>query len=466
MGFKTVYICDKCGEIYAKWAGKCAACGAWNSLIEDVIEETKGKKNNVEKNKARNAWLNTDSTATYLTHIEASDTQERLKTNIKELDRLLGGGIVKGSVVLIGGEPGSGKSTLLLQVCKSLKNEELIHYYTGEESKNQIKLRAIRLNVEGSNTKIIADNRTEFICDLIKKEKPSFVIIDSIQTLVCEDIPSGAGSISQVKESTTKLLTIAKDMNIPIFIIGHVNKDGAIAGPKVLEHIVDTVLYFEGDKTLPFRVLRAIKNRFGSTNEIAMFDMTSKGLEEVINPSEAMLKGRPNNTSGNSITCIIEGTRPILAEIQVLINNTMFGMPRRTSVGYDHNRVNLLYAVLEKRLGYDLSQKDSYINIVGGLKISETCCDLPILLSTISSVIDKPIPDDMIIVGEIGLGGEVRSVSNIEIRIKEAEKIGFKTIIVPEQNINDIDKGFNIEIIPVKNIREAFNKIFKDKTNK
>lgn len=465
MALRTVYVCSHCGETFVRWTGQCSNCHSWNTIEEDTIEVSKGGATKaIEKKKKLINTGSENSNPQILFDISADDNKDRIKTNMHELDRVLGGGFVKGSVILLSGEPGAGKSTLILHVCEALKTLNNILYVTGEESVSQIKLRANRLGVEGKNVSIVAESNVSRILEIIKKDKPDIFVIDSIQTMVCDEVESSAGSITQVKESAAKFLEIAKENDIPTIIIGHVNKDGAIAGPKVLEHIVDTVLYFEGDKMLPFRILRAVKNRYGSTNEIGMFDMTSKGLKEILNPSATLLDGRPKDVSGSCITCIIEGTRPVLSEIQALTNTTAFGMPRRTSSGFDNNRANLLYAVIEKRTGYSLNNKDIYINIVGGLSIDETACDLAVAIATISSVLDKPCPDDLISIGEIGLGGEIRSVNFVEARIKEAEHLGFKKIIIPETNMKQLDSSeYKIKIIPIRYLKEIITKVFTEK---
>ena len=360
-------------------------------------------------------------------------------TGISELDRVLGGGIVIGSVTLIGGEPGIGKSTILLQLCGEVSKTKNVLYVTGEESVRQIKLRAVRLNVPEDNISLVAESDVDEICGLIESMKPDLVVIDSIQTMRCTDISSSSGTVSQVKESSARFLNVAKTLEIPTFIVGHVNKDGAIAGPKVMEHIVDTVLYFEGDKTLPYRVLRAVKNRYGSTNEIGMFDMTGRGLAQIENPSQVMLEGRPIGISGTCVACVMEGTRPVLSEIQALATKTSFPSPRRTASGFDYNRMYLLLAVLEKRAGYAFYNQDVYINIIGGLKLDETACDLPVCIALASSLLDLPVDEKTIAIGEVGLGGEVRSVTHLETRLREAQRVGFDTAIVPKHNLKMID---------------------------
>lgn len=456
--FKTVYVCTNCGEVTSRWMGKCQSCGEWNTLVEDVVRDEKTGKNSTAS--TGNAVMKNIS-VTRLNEMTENDENSRIITGFSELDRVLGGGIVVGSVVLLGGEPGAGKSTLLLQICGSLSKDYSVLYITGEESVRQIKLRAARLNIKGENIKLAAENDITAICALIEAEKPDLVVIDSIQTMNYDGISSSSGSVSQVKECTARLLAVAKANEIPVFIVGHVNKDGAIAGPKVMEHIVDTVLYFEGDRMLPYRVLRSVKNRYGSTNEIGMFDMTQKGLTQIENPSKLLLEGRPVGVSGNCVACAMEGTRPILSELQALVTKTGFGTPRRASSGFDSNRCNLLLAVLEKRAGYFLGNLDVYINIVGGLRLDEPACDLAFCMAVVSGLLDKPIRDDCIAIGEIGLGGEVRAVNNIELRVKEAVRIGFKKIIIPKNNLKQLDlKEYpEIEIVGVGYIQQAINNI-------
>ena len=395
------------------------------------------------------------TSAKTLSKISSADEQ-RYITGISELDRVLGGGIVKGSVVLLSGDPGIGKSTILLQICKAFSDKLNIMYVSGEESPNQIKLRASRLSVEGDNVTIVSDTDTLSVCEYIKAQKPDLVMIDSIQTMQISEIASSAGSLVQVRESTNMLLRTGKALEIPILIVGHVNKGGDIAGPKVLEHIVDTVIYFEGERNQSYRILRAIKNRFGSTNEIGVFEMTDKGLMVVENPSAMLLSGRINNVSGGCITCVIEGTRPILSEIQGLVTTTGFGNPRRMANGYDFNRLNMLLAVLEKRLGLFFSNLDTYLNVVGGMRLDEPAADLAVCMSLVSGLRDIPIGDNVIAFGEVGLSGEIRAVPRALSRIKEAKSLGFTTCIMPKSSykaLTSVPDG--IEIIPVKNLKEA-----------
>lgn len=453
---KTVYVCSECGETSMRWLGRCPSCGAWNTMTEDVVVPTPPPSAKSPAAIAARAQAST-LMAKNLRDISSTEGKSRILTGIKELDRVLGGGIVLGSVILLGGEPGVGKSTMLLQLCGAVATEHSVLYITGEESERQIKLRANRLEIVQDNIQLAAESDVDEICGLIMQTKPDLVIIDSIQTMRCNDIASSSGTVSQIKESTSRFLNVAKTLEIPTFIVGHVNKDGAIAGPKVMEHIVDTVLYFEGDKTLPYRVLRAAKNRFGSTNEIGMFDMTGTGLAEIQNPSQLLLEGRPLGISGTCVACTMEGTRPILSEVQALATKSALNNPRRTSSGFDYNRANLLMAVLEKRLGYFLGNLDIYINIVGGLRLDETACDLPVCLALASSVMDTPIGDKTIVIGEVGLGGEVRGVTHLETRLREAQRIGFDRAIIPQQNLKNINpKDYNtLQIIGVRYLKDA-----------
>lgn len=452
---KTVYVCTNCGEISSRWMGRCLSCGEWNTMTEDVVKEAAGKGLSASQSARANSGVLI--TASKLKDISTTEEKSRIVTGITELDRVLGGGIVLGSVVLLGGEPGAGKSTLLLQLCGAVSQKTDVLYITGEESTRQIKLRATRLQVEQDNIALAAETDIGSICDLIEQTTPGVVIIDSIQTMHCAEISSSAGSVSQVKECTARLLTVAKSLEIPTFIVGHVNKDGAIAGPKVMEHIVDTVLYFEGDKMLPYRVLRAVKNRYGSTNEIGMFDMTGTGLKVIENPSKLLLEGRPMGISGNCVACTMEGSRPILSEIQALVTKTGFGTPRRAASGFDYNRMNLLLAVLEKRAGFFMGNLDVYINIVGGLDLDETACDLSVCMAVISSLLDKPVPDDLVAIGEVGLGGELRNVANLDYRLKEAQRMGFTRAIVPAHSLSQVNKKDfpKIKLVGAAYVKEA-----------
>ena len=412
---KTAYVCSLCGYDSAKWFGQCPSCGEWNTMEEFSVSVLSEKKRGFNADRTRAVAID-----------EISETSEiRYDTGISEFNRVLGGGLVKGSLVLIGGDPGIGKSTILLQACKNLAQTKKVLYISGEESASQIKLRASRLDATGKNLFVLCETDAEYITEVIMKDKPDVVIIDSIQTMNITDVQSATGSVTQVRECTNLFMRTAKSLSIPVFIVGHVNKDGNIAGPKVLEHIVDTVLYFEGDKNMSYRILRAVKNRFGSTNEIGVFTMGDSGLEEVPNPSEMLLEGRPKNTSGTCVMCVMEGSRPILAEVQALVTPTGFGTPRRMTNGYDFNRMSMLIAVLEKRAGYYFANTDVYLNIIGGLRINEPASDLSVVLALVSSLKDMILKDDVIAFGEIGLTGEIRSVSKIAERVNEARKLKF-----------------------------------------
>ncbi len=443
---KTAFICSSCGYSTPKWAGKCPDCGEWDTFEEQIISDEKSKTISSSSIKPMK-----------LTDIEGF-IEHRYDTGIDELNRVLGSGLVKGSVVLLSGDPGIGKSTLLLQTTQSLGKKRSVLYVSGEESPHQLKIRASRVGVTSENLTVICDTDAEAICEYIKSSLPDVVIIDSIQTMGIKEINSLPGSITQVRECSNLFMRYAKTLNIPIIIVGHVNKDGNIAGPKVLEHIVDCVLYFEGEKNLSYRILRAVKNRYGSTNEIGVFEMNDKGLQEVKNPSQALISGKPSNVSGSCIASVIEGSRPILAEVQGLVCQSGFGTPRRMSTGFDYNRMSLLVAVLEKRAGYFMGNCDIFVNVAGGLKIDEPASDLPVALTLISSLKDEVIRDDCIAFGEIGLAGEIRSVSFAELRIKEAIRLGFKKCIISEHNIKELPKEFNnqIEIVGVNNIRSAY----------
>ncbi len=448
---KTVYICNECGYESAKWMGQCQGCRKWNTLSEEVIAPAKP-----------NMSVGGTAIAAKAQPIGqiSFENEHRYKTGIAELDRVLGGGIVKGSVALISGDPGIGKSTILLQVCKNIDKDIKVLYVSGEESAVQLKLRANRLGVDRDNLLIMAETDTGGICEYIRTEKPDLVMIDSIQTMRISELSSSSGSIVQVRESSNLLLSIGKSLDIPIIIVGHVNKGGEIAGPKVLEHIVDTVLYFEGERNQSYRILRAVKNRYGSTNEIGVFEMTDKGLEEVENPSAMLLSGRISGVSGSAITCVMEGTRPILAEVQALVTASGFGNPRRMATGFDYNRFNLILAVLEKREGLFFSNLDAYLNIVGGLRLDEPAVDLAVAMALVSGVRDTAISDDTVIFGEIGLSGEVRSVPKIVERVKEAARLGFTRCIVPKSSLKQLSavKG-DIELIGVSTLSAALQLI-------
>lgn len=446
---KSVYVCSECGFESPKWFGKCPGCGQWNTMSEEIREPA-------PKSSFSSGAHRPYTRAVPISEISMTE-EERYHTGMSELDRVLGGGIVRGSLILISGEPGIGKSTILLQICGYLGESLKILYVSGEESARQIKLRASRLAVESDNLYILAETDIQAVIEQIRQEKPDLVMIDSIQTMNFTDLNSSPGSVSQVRECTSAVMRTAKSLEIPVIIVGHVNKDGAIAGPKVLEHIVDTVLYFEGDRQLSYRILRAVKNRYGSTNEIGVFDMAENGLRQVENPSQALLSGRPLNVSGTCVTCVIEGSRPILAEIQGLATTSGFGTPRRMSTGFDYNRMSLLLAVLEKRAGYFFSNLDAYVNVVGGLRLDEPACDLAVALALVSSLKDKPLNDKAIAFGEIGLAGELRAVTQIEARISEADRLGFEKCILPEHCLSRIVSKFdNIKLIGVKNVKQAF----------
>ncbi|MDO5123476.1 MAG: DNA repair protein RadA [Eubacteriales bacterium] len=445
---KNVYICSECGYESPKWYGKCPSCGEWNTMNEEVV------------NKAAGSTSFTKTAAVYtkpqsITEISTQD-EHRYITDISELDRVLGGGIVKGSLILLGGDPGIGKSTILLQICRNLCKNLKILYVSGEESKRQLKLRAARLDAESDNLLVLTETDVQVIAEVIRTDKPDLVMIDSIQTMSISELNSSPGSVTQVRECTNFLMRVAKGLDIPMFVVGHVNKEGSIAGPKVLEHIVDAVLYFEGDKQMSYRILRAVKNRFGSTNEIGVFQMTEQGLEVVENPSMMLLSGRPKNVSGTCVACTMEGTRPILAEVQGLASATAFGNPRRMSTGFDYSRMALLVAVLEKRAGYYFSNSDVYVNVIGGLRLDEPATDLAVAMALVSSLKDIPIAEDAIAFGEIGLAGEIRSVSHAQERVNEAARLGFSRIVIPFHNLKRISAPNGVSLVGVKNVREAF----------
>lgn len=441
---KTIFFCQSCGNEYSKWMGQCPACKEWNSLVEETKKVTRpGKTKGLSAPEP-----------VKISQVVSGETQ-RITTNMEELDRVLGGGIVPGSLCLIGGDPGIGKSTLLLQVCNQLaKKNKKVLYISGEESMQQIKIRADRLGAL-QDLYLLCETNLELIEEVIRAEKPEIVIIDSIQTMYMDTVASAPGSVSQVREATAVLLQMAKGLNISIFIVGHVTKEGAVAGPRVLEHMVDVVLYFEGDRYAAYRLLRGVKNRFGATNEIGVFEMVSEGLREVENPSAYMLDGKPENASGSVVTCAIEGTRPMLMEIQALVCQTNFGMPRRTSAGMDINRVNLLMAVLEKRLGLHLSNCDSYINIAGGLRLNEPAMDLAVVMALLSSYKNCALDSKTLVFGEVGLSGEVRAVKQAALRIQEAKKLGFTRCILPQVSLEGIETVKGMECIGVKNLEQV-----------
>ena len=447
---KSIYFCQNCGHEESKWLGQCPMCREWNTFVEKKVTVSKGT---AAKNTVREAEVVTLSSV-------STDQEDRMQTEIEELDRVLGGGVVPGSLVLVGGDPGIGKSTLLLQVCKRLSDQgRKVLYISGEESLKQIKLRANRMGTFSDHLLLLCETNLETIRQVIEREHPAVAVIDSIQTMYSEEVTAAPGSVSQVREATNTLMQIAKGLNITIFIVGHVTKEGTVAGPRVLEHMVDTVLYFEGDRHASYRILRGVKNRFGSTNEIGVFEMRETGLEEVPNPSEYMLNGRPEDASGSVVACSMEGTRPILMEIQALVCRSNFGMPRRTAAGTDYNRVNLLMAVLEKRVGLPLSNYDAYINIAGGIRMNEPAIDLGIVMAIVSSYKNQSISPGTIVFGEVGLSGEVRAVSMPEQRVAEARKLGFKTCIMPQVSKDMLKKIEGIEVIGVKSVNQAMNLI-------
>ena len=450
---RTVYVCSECGYESLKWNGKCAGCGAWNSLEESTPAPA------VKSAPGARAAVDLSDRILELSQVDM-ESEVRYRTGMGELDRVLGGGLVKGELVLLGGEPGIGKSTLLLQICQYLGQNHSVLYVSGEESARQIKLRAQRLGVDTESLYLLTVNDAEAICDTICSTEPDVVIIDSIQTMSLSQISSSPGSLTQVRECTNLFMHTAKRQEIPIFIVGHVNKDGAIAGPKVMEHIVDAVLYFEGERHLSYRILRAVKNRFGSTNEIGVFEMIDKGLREVENPSQMLLAGRPHGVSGTCVACVMEGSRPILAEVQALATKSGFSSPRRMSTGVDFGRMAIIMAVLEKRLGMFFGTLDVYLNIVGGFRLDEPAGDLPVALALSSCLLDKPIDEKLIAFGEIGLGGEVRSVTHLIQRVREAERMGFETCIVPKQSLQTIDPSqYNMRIIGVSSLKQAVSVI-------
>lgn len=449
---KSTFECMACGYQSPKWMGKCPNCGAWNQMEEVIEHKQKGPKNAISESQS-------DNKVEKLKDI-TKESVPRNHTQMKELDRVLGGGIVPGSLILIGGDPGIGKSTLLLQVCAMLSQNHPVLYISGEESVRQTKLRADRLLEDAGELDVYAETNLQIIHETVKRSKPKFLVIDSIQTIFHPEVTSAPGSVSQVRECTQELMRIAKQMNIATFIVGHVTKEGQIAGPRLLEHMVDTVLYFEGDTHHSYRILRAVKNRFGSTNEMGIFEMKNTGLKEVLNPSEMFLEERTKNVAGSTIVATMEGTRPLLVEVQSLVTPTSFHNPRRMASGVDHNRLNLLMAVLEKKQGYLLQQQDAYVKVAGGVKLDEPAVDLSVIVSIASSYNDKPTRGDDCFIGEVGLTGEVRRVARIEQRVQEAEKLGFKRVIIPKNNIGGWDFPGNIEVIGVTNINEALKMAF------
>ena len=450
---KMVFFCQNCGYESAKWMGQCPGCREWNTFVEEPVPakaQSKGRAAGAGGSTAKPVPLSEI----------AVQKEDRMSTDIEELDRVLGGGIVPGSLTLVGGDPGIGKSTLLLQVCRQMSGKGIpVLYISGEESLRQIKLRAVRIGDFTENMRLLCETNLETIRTVIEREKPEIVVIDSIQTMYNEEVGSAPGSVSQVRESTNVLMQIAKGLGVSVFIVGHVTKDGNVAGPRVLEHMVDTVLYFEGDRHASYRILRGVKNRFGSTNEIGVFEMQTQGLTEVKNPSEFMLDGKPQGASGSVVACSMEGTRPILVEVQALVCHSNFGIPRRTAAGTDFNRVNLLMAVLEKRARINLSASDAYVNIAGGIKMNEPAIDLAIALAVVSSHKDLAIDDGMVVFGEVGLSGEVRAVNMAEQRVLEARKLGFTSVMLPKVCMKSVEEIKGIRLIPVDNILEAIQQI-------
>lgn len=444
---KTVFFCTACGNESPKWQGRCSACGAWNTMTEHVAKPTSSGTGKMSP-------VGTTRTPKQLQEVD-SGSEIRFSTGMGELDRVLGGGAVEGSLVLVGGAPGIGKSTLLLQICNQLCTERRVLYISGEESERQLKLRAQRLHVAPQELLVLSETRLSDILETVEETKPDILIVDSIQTLYHEENESSPGSVSQVKDCTMAMMQLSKSQGITVFVVGHINKDGAIAGPKVLEHMVDCVLYFEGDPNTSYRLLRAAKNRFGSTNEIGVFEMVDTGLKEVPNPSQMLLDGRPESAPGTCVACVMEGTRPILAEVQALVTKTSFNVPRRTADGFDFNRAALLMAVAEKRGGMKLSAFDAYINVIGGLRLDEPGADLPVVLAIASSYRETCIPDDLAAIGEVGLTGEIRSVSHMNQRLMEVARLGFRKCIIPGSGAERLEIPENLEVYRVRNIREA-----------
>ena len=447
---RSVYCCAECGAESANWAGKCPSCGAWNSLVEVKIDRSaavKASRSRFERSRPKKIS-------------ELDMTEEiRISTGITELDRVLGGGAVTGSLVLVGGAPGIGKSTLLLQMCANLAEKKIL-YVTGEESERQLKLRAVRLGLEGENILVLAETDLDAIMDCINTQEPEVVIIDSIQTISGDDVASAPGSVSQVRECTMRIMRLTKENGLTVFVVGHITKEGSIAGPKVLEHMVDCVLYFEGERNTSFRILRAAKNRFGSTNEIGVFEMDESGLRCVDNPSEMLLSGRPENSPGTCVACVIEGSRPLLAEVQALVTPSTYNAARRSN-GVDYNRAAMLLAVIEKRGGLPVTTCDAYINVIGGLTLDEPAADLATALAIASSYIDRPLGTDLAAIGEIGLSGEIRSVSMINQRLTEISRLGFQRCVIPEHVRDEIRVPSGLQLIPVKNIRDAILRVLK-----
>ena len=447
---RTMFYCTECGNETAKWAGKCPACGAWNTIVEQP-EATKAILKSAGKTVRAGQGIRRACPVTEL----KADEEIRFPTGMGELDRVLGGGAVKGSLVLVGGAPGIGKSTLMLQICSKLCEFSKVLYVSGEESEHQLKLRAKRLRVENPSLFVISETNLGDVLESVRLERPDVLIVDSIQTLYNDALDSPAGSVSQVKDCTMALMQLAKGEGITVFVIGHVNKEGSIAGPKVLEHMVDCVLYFEGDQHTSYRILRAAKNRFGATNEIGVFEMQDAGLTEVENPSEMLLSGRPDDAPGTCVTCVMEGMRPVLAEIQALVVTSAGGNPRRTSNGFDYNRAAMLLAVLEKRGGLKVSVCDAYINIIGGLWLDEPAADLAAIVALASSYLDRPIPNDLVAIGEVGLTGELRTVNHLAQRISEVQRLGFRKCVIPAHRVSALGEFPGLQLIPARNIGEA-----------
>ncbi|MEG1720977.1 MAG: DNA repair protein RadA [Pseudoflavonifractor sp.] len=448
---KTVFFCTECGTESPKWSGQCPGCRAWNTMVEQPAEAKKKAASAANSSAARRSGVNRPKS---LDQVETT-TELRFETGMSELDRVLGGGAVKGSLVLVGGAPGIGKSTLMLQICDNLCRFAKVLYVSGEESERQIKLRAERLHVRGENLYLLSETSLEDVLEAVNQLKPDILIVDSIQTLYNGDLTTSPGSIGQVKDCTMALMQLAKGQGITVFVIGHVNKEGSIAGPKVLEHMVDCVLYFEGEQQMAYRILRAAKNRFGATNEIGVFEMADQGLAEVPNPSEMLLSGRPEDAPGTCVTCVMEGVRPVLAEVQALLAPTSYNVPRRNSNGFDYNRAMLLLAVLEKRGGLLLGGCDAYINVIGGLNLDEPAADLAMVMALASSFRDKPVPNDLVAIGEVGLTGELRAVNGLSQRLSEVRRIGFTKCLIPARNSGTLVEPKGLQLIRVKNIREA-----------
>ena len=447
MKSKTVFLCTNCGNESVKWAGRCPACGQWNTMEEYTPTP-------IAKNSCVSSGVRSAAVAKRLSEVEA-DAAQRFGTGMSELDRVLGGGAVKGSLVLVSGAPGIGKSTLLLQICEYILRKQTVLYVSGEESESQLKLRAQRLGVKSDDLFLLCETNLDDILTAADRLKPDLLIVDSVQTLYSEDKPASPGSVTQVRECTMRLMQYCKGRGLTVFLVGHINKEGAIAGPKVLEHMVDCVLYFEGESHTSHRLLRAAKNRFGSTNEIGVFEMRDCGLAEVTNPSEMLLSGRPQGTPGTCVAAVMEGTRPILAEVQALVSPSTLSVPRRTSNGLDYNRAAMLLAVLEKRGGLRFSNADVYLNVVGGLRLDEPAADLAIVISVASAAQDKPVPDTLAAVGEVGLTGEIRAVNHLAQRLNELHRLGFKQCIIPRSGTKDISAPDGLELLRVRNVREA-----------